>query len=263
MNLLNISEAAKLLGISPSTLRRMESDGIVEKYGLKVIYTPGGQRRYMFDEIQQLYTQQGFSGQLGFGQYPVLLIRDFTLAFTDPNSKLTIQLNGQIEATKQMLETAVAKGVPVIFTKTIYDPTQAFSLLWGQKFSSLQVLDRNGVWVKIHPDLAEFTYDMVNATVYINDFFRSPLEEFLNQRGIDTIILAGTTTSGSIRATAVEALQRGYHVIIPKEAVGDRSESLHSSTLLDLNARYADVLKLEEVLKYLKTINKNKNQAQL
>jgi hypothetical protein len=65
-------------------------DGIVEGYGLKVIYTPGGQRRYMLDEIQQLYMQHGFSGQIGFGKRPAILIRDLTLAFTDPNSKLTI-----------------------------------------------------------------------------------------------------------------------------------------------------------------------------
>ncbi|GEN33570.1 MerR family DNA-binding transcriptional regulator [Aneurinibacillus danicus] len=88
--LLNISDASKLLGISPSTLRRLEKDGIVEGYGLKVIYTHGGQRRYMLDEIQQLYMQHGFSGQIGFGKRPAILIRDLTLAFTDPNSKLTI-----------------------------------------------------------------------------------------------------------------------------------------------------------------------------
>jgi maleamate amidohydrolase len=248
MNLLNISETAKLLGISPSTLRRMESNGIVEKYGLKVIYTPGGQRRYMFDEIQHLYTQQGFSGELGYGKNPAILIRDLTLAFTDPNSKLAISMEGQIESTKQLITNAAAKGIPVVFTKSIYDPNHSFSQLWGGKFPSLQVLDRHGLWVKIHPELADFTFDMVNATVYINDFYQSPLEEFLTQRKIDTVILAGTTTSGSIRATAVEALQRGYRVLIPKETVGDRSETLHSSTLLDLNARYADVLKLNEVL---------------
>lgn len=254
MNLLNISEAAKLLGISPSTLRRMESNGTVDRYGLKVIYTPGGQRRYMLDEIQQLYTQQGFSGKLGFGKKPILLIRDLTIAFTDTNSKLSIQLDGQIESVKKLVQTAISKSIPVIFTKTIYDSSNQFSQLWGQKFPSLQVLDRNSTWVKIHPDLDGFTFDMVNATVYINDFHSSTLEEFLNLRQIDTVILAGTTTSGSIRATAVEALQRGFRVIIPKEAVGDRSDTIQSSTLLDLNARYADVIQVEEVLKYLKRI---------
>ncbi|MFM1653332.1 isochorismatase family protein [Brevibacillus sp. B_LB10_24] len=249
MKLLNISEAAKLLGISASTLRRLEHDGVVEGYGLSVIYTPGGQRRYILDEIQHLYSQQGFSGQIGFGGKPAVLVRDMTLAFTDPNSKLSIQLNGQIEAVTQLVKTALANHFPVVFSKTIYDSADKFSQLWGQKFPSIQLLDRNTAWVKIHPTLDEFTYDMVNATTYINDFYCSPLDEFLQQREIDTVILAGTTTSGSIRANAVEALQRGYRVIIPEEAVGDRSESIQRATLLDLHARYADVMTLEKVLK--------------
>ena len=251
MKLLNISEAAKLLGVSASTLRRLEHDGVVEGYGLTVIYTPGGQRRYILDEIQHLYSQQGFSGLIGFGSKPAVLVRDLTLAFTDLNSKLAIQQSGQIEAAKQLIKTAFANHCPVVFTKTIYDAAEKFSYLWGQKFPYIQLLDRNTAWVKIHPELDDFTYDMIHATVYINDFFSSPLEEFLKQREIDTVILAGTTTSGSIRATAVESLQRGYRVIIPEEAVGDRSESIQRSTLLDLNARYADVVKLEKVIQYL------------
>lgn len=251
MNLLNISEAAKLLGISASTLRRLESNGIVEKYGLKVIYTPGGQRRYIFDEIQHLYTQQGFSGQLGFGQKPAILIRDLTLAFTEGNSRLAINMDGQIDATKQLIEAAKSKSIPVIFTKSVYDLNHSFSQLWGQKFPSLQVLARTSIWTDIHPELANYSYEVINETVYIDDFFKSPLNHFLNEKGVDTIILAGTTTSGSIRATAIAGLQYGYRVIVAQDTVGDRSESLHSSTLLDLNARYADVVKLDEVIKYI------------
>ncbi|ALS21975.1 isochorismatase family protein [Paenibacillus naphthalenovorans] len=71
-------------------------------------------------------------------------------------------------------------------------------------------------------------------------------------RQIDTLILAGATTSGSIRATAVEALQRGYKVVIPKEAVGDRNQTIQNITLLDLNARYADVVNADKVLKNMK-----------
>src|ERR1700730_1437270 len=90
-NLLNISDAAKLLGVSPSTLRRLEKNGNIEEYGLKVIYTPGGQRRYIQDDIQQLYSNQGFSEQIGFGEKPAVLIRDLTIAFTDPHSQLSIK----------------------------------------------------------------------------------------------------------------------------------------------------------------------------
>lgn len=249
--LLTISDAAKLLGVSSSTLRRLERNGVVEGYGLKVIYTPGGQRRYILDEIQQLFTQRGFSGKIGFGERPALLIRDLTVAFTDPNSKLSIELKQQIETTKLIVDTAITKDIPIIFSRTIYDPSNHASLLWGQKFPSLQVLKQNSDWINIHSELADVNYDLINSTTYISDFYRSQVDEFLKFKNIDTIILVGTTTSGCIRATAVDGIQRGYNVIIPEEAVGDRTEALQTSTLLDLNARYADVMSFEQVIKHI------------
>ena len=249
---LTVSEAAKLLGISASTLRRMEQDGVVKGYGLRVIYTPGGQRRYIVDEVEYVYSQQGFSGRLGFGKKPALLIRDMTRAFTDPNSRLAIELKGQIEAVGRLAETANLLGIPVFFTKTVFDPNNRFSVLWGRKFPSLKVLDPGGSWGEIHKTLAGYVYSMVYETPYVTDFFNSPMEATLRQHQVDTVILAGATTSGSIRATAVEAFQRGFHVIIPEEAVGDRSEAIQHFTLLDLNARYADVVHLSETLEYMR-----------
>jgi len=257
-NLLNISDAAKLLGVSPSTLRRIEKNGSIEEYGLKVIYTPGGQRRYILDEIQQLYSNQGFSGQLDFGNKSALLIRDLTIAFTDPHSQLSIMLEGQIESTKLLIEEAIKNNIPIIFSITIYEASHKVSRLWCQKFPSLQILDRHSTWVKIHQELNEFPFDIVNHTVYITDFHNNRIDDFLQSKEVDTLILAGATTSGSIRATAVDALQRGYRVVIPKEAVGDRNPTLQNTTLVDLNARYADILSLDRVLKWMRS-NKNAN----
>ena len=251
-NLLNISEASKLLGVSPSTLRRLEKNGQIEEYGLMVIYTPGGQRRYIFDEIQQLFSNQGFSGQVGFGENPALLIKDFTIAFTDPHSQLSIKIEDQIISTKKLIEEAIVHKIPVIFSKTIYEPDNNISRLWSGKFPSLQILDPQSRWTEIHPDLSEYSFDIISPSVYISAIYDDQILEYLQSKQIDTIILAGTTTSGSIKATAVDALQKGYRVIIPKEAVGDRNQSLQHSTLLDLNARYADVISLENTLKNMK-----------
>lgn len=251
-DLLNISEAAKLVGVSPSTLRRLEKDGYIEEYGLRVIYTPGGQRRYVLDELKQLYSTQGFSGQIGFGQKPALLIRDLTIAFTESHSQLAIKLENQISATQRLIEESLLLKIPIIFSITIYDSDHKVSRLWCEKFPSLQILDRESKWVNIHPALSDYPFDMITPTVYITSIYDSPVDEFLQKCQVDTIILAGATTSGSIRANAVDALQRGYRVIIPSEAVGDRNQSLHNSTLIDLNARYADVMNLEKVLKGMK-----------
>lgn len=253
--LLNISETAKLLGVSPSTLRRMEKNGDIEEYGLKVIYTPGGQRRYILDELHQLYSNQGFSGQLGFGEKPALLIRDLTVAFTDTHSQLSIKLEDQIDSAKLLVEEALQNKIPIIFSITVYEAENKVSRLWCKKFPSLQILDRQSTWVQIHPVLNDYPFDIINHTVYITDFYNNKIDDFLQSKGVDTLILAGATTSGSIRATAVDAIQRGYRVIIPKEAVGDRNPTLQKTTLLDLNARYADILTLDKVLKWMKSKN--------
>ncbi|MET3506643.1 isochorismatase family protein [Halalkalibacter oceani] len=255
-DLLNISEAAKMLGLSPSTLRRLEKDGYVEGYGLRVIYTPGGQRRYALDEVQKLYTNNGFSGELGVGSKPALLIRDLTNAFTMPYSQLVCQLDNQIEVVSKLIDLATQLRVPVIFSITVYDPQIKASELWGKKFPNIQLLDSNSNWVQIHQDLSQKKYDFVNKLVYISDFHSELFRDFLKAQEIDTLIIAGTTTSGSIRATAVDALQYGYNVVIPREAVADRSNAIQNVTLMDLNARYADVVSVDKVFHYLKETDK-------
>ena len=245
---------AKLLGVSPSTLRRLEENGEVKGYGIKVIYTPSGHRRYVVDEVAYLYSQRGFSGKLGFGNKPALLIRDLTVAFTDPNSKLSFNLKNQIESTIQIIEEVKKHQLPIIFSRTIYDSNNPFSQMWGKKFPSLQVLDESSTWVAIHDKLSKYSFDLINSTPYITDLYQSSVEKLLLENDVDTLILAGATTSGSIRATAIEAFQKGYHVVIPREAVGDRSEAIEHVALLDLNSRYADVVDITEVLDYVKSL---------
>lgn len=252
--LLNISQAAKLLGVSSSTLRRLEKNGVVEGYGLKVIYTPGGQRRYLLDEIQQLFTREGFSGQLGFGKKPVLLLRDLVVAFMDPNSRLAVQVENQIVSCKKLIEVCLEKGISVVFTRTVFDPNNQASMMWAKKFPSLGVLN-DPRWTDIHPELSSYPYSLVIDTPYVTDFYNSPLDTFLSEQEVDTVILAGVTTSGSIRANAIDAIQRGFRVIIPQEAVGDRNQSLQATTLLDLNARYADVMEVTRVIENMQDIH--------
>ncbi|WP_252319903.1 MULTISPECIES: helix-turn-helix domain-containing protein [Symbiopectobacterium] len=88
--LLTVSDAAKMLGISASTLRRLEDNGEVKTYGLKVVYTPGGQRRYLADEIQRVFSQTGFAHKIGFGSKAAILVRDVTYAYMDFDSTLAI-----------------------------------------------------------------------------------------------------------------------------------------------------------------------------
>jgi nicotinamidase-related amidase len=85
-------------------------------------------------------------------------------------------------------------------------------------------------------------------------FFNTPLDEVLRHLQVDTVLLAGATTSGCIRATAIDCLQYGYRTIVACETVGDRAEGPHEANLVDTDAKYADVVSLKEVLTYLRRL---------
>lgn len=261
--LLTVSDAAKLLGISASTLRRLEENGEVKTYGLKVVYTPGGQRRYLADEIQRIFTQTGFAHKLGFGTKAAILVRDVTYAYMDSGSTLAIDTPFDKEGLHRLLTLATQCGLPTVFTRTIYRPDHSFSWLWGKKYPFITTLREDAYLNQPDEALASLSFMRNYSTCYVSDFYGSDLEIWLKQQGIDTIILGGATASGSIRATAIEAFQMGFHVMIPREVIGDRSQSLLDFTLLDLNARYADVLNLQEVTDWLTTSSLELNKKNM
>lgn len=249
--LLTVSDAAKMLGISASTLRRLEENGEVKAYGLKVVYTPGGQRRYLADEIQRVYSQQGFSGQIGFGKRAAILVRDITYAFLENGSALAIRTTIDLPKLRQMLDLAKEKKIPLFFTQTCYNPEHAFSRLWGKKFPSITALEENAYLNQRHPVIADFPFDKDYKTCYVSDLKGTGLSEIMADQQVDTVILVGATASGSIRTTTMEAFQSGLHVILPRGFIGDRSQSLLDFTLLDLSSRYADVVSDEELFSWL------------
>lgn len=249
---LTIAEASKKLGISPGTLRRLEKNGQVEGYGLNVYYTPGGQRRYLYNEIKHAYEKWGQFGKVGFGLKPCIIVRDLIRCFTDPTSKAGYDMDEVIEQTKRLLEFAAEMNIPLVFSSTIYDQNNKISNLWAQKIETNLLLKPGSVWIEIDPRLKHFTFDKVIYSPYISPFFKSDLSDWLNGQGIDTVIIVGNSTSGCVKVTAIDALQNGFHTLIPKEAVGDRSNTEHQTALLQLNVKYADVISVDEVIEYLK-----------
>ncbi|MCW2481126.1 isochorismatase family protein [Candidatus Symbiopectobacterium sp. NZEC135] len=252
--LLTVSDAAKMLGISASTLRRLEDNGEVKTYGLKVVYTPGGQRRYLADEIQRVFSQTGFAHKIGFGSKAAILVRDVTYAYMDSGSTLAIDTPFDKAGLHRLLTMAAQRGLPTVFTRTVYRPEHPFSWLWGKKYPFITTLTEDAYLNRIDEALGDAPFERNHSTCYVSDFYGHDLAAWLKQQGIDTLILGGVTASGSIRATAIEAFQMGFHVMLPREVIGDRSQSLLDFTLLDLNARYADVLSLEEVSDWLATL---------
>ena len=130
--------------------------------------------------------------------------------------------------------------------------------IWALKQSGARTLTAGSEAVKVDPRLGMQPKDIVLMKKYASCFFGTDLVPRLNSRRIDTLIITGCTTRGCVRATAVDAVQNGFRPMVVREAVGDRSVAAHEQSLFDLNAKYADVVSLDETLQYLKTVGHNR-----
>ncbi len=202
-------------------------------------------------EVQEFYKQQGFSRRVGFGTNPALLIIDFIVAFTDLSSPLAGNFDAEIEATKQLLEVSRAKGLPIFFTTVEYDDGFADAGVFIKKVPSLSVLQRGTALVEVDSRLKLRGGEHILVKKYASAFFGTSLASTLTASRVDTLIIAGCTTSGCVRASAVDGCQYGFRTIVVREAVGDRAAPPHEANLFDIDAKYGDVISLAETLDYL------------
>lgn len=200
---------------------------------------------------KEMYRERGFSQRVGFGKNPALLIIDFINAFTDVSCPLGSDLDKEIEATKQLLETFRQRDLPVHFTTTAYEEGFASAGVFIKKVPSLSHLKIGSDLVEIDERIKPKTGEIVWRKQYASAFFGTALAAALTAQTVDTLIIVGCTTSGCVRASAVDACQNGFRAIVVGDCVGDRSQAAHEANLFDLDAKYADVVTLEEVEKYI------------
>ena len=210
-------------------------------------------------EDEEFFLQRGFGIKIGFGERPALIIIDMIKGFTDSSMPLGANLDTQIEAQKPLIKVARERDIPVIFSTVIYEEADIKDAgIWALKQKGAQTLTAGSEAVKVDPRVGMQPKDILLVKKYASCFFGTDLVPRLNSRRIDTLIITGCTTSGCVRATAVDALQNGFRPVVVTEAVGDRSVAAHEQSLFDLNAKYADVVSLDETLQYLKTVGHNR-----
>jgi nicotinamidase-related amidase len=141
--------------------------------------------------------------------------------------------------------------LPVHFTTTAYEEGFASAGVFIKKVPSLSHLKLGSELVQIDERIAPKSGEVVWTKQYASAFFGTSLASTLVSQNVDTLIITGCTTSGCVRASAVDSCQNGFRTIIVEEAVGDRSQNAHQSNLFDLDAKYADVVSLGDVEKYL------------
>lgn len=195
------------------------------------------------------------ANEVGYGDSPALIVVDLTKGFTDPDHALGSDLTGVVRETNRLLDSARDAGVPVIFTRIVTRDDDAVDLgIWAEKIPSLAELTADSEWVELDEDLHAEDGDYVLDKRQASAFHETELESVLTRYGIDTTILLGCSTSGCIRATAVDACSSGYHVVVPEDGVGDRVEGPHEANLVDIHSKYGDVRTVEDVDDYLQSL---------
>ena len=206
------------------------------------------------DDAREVYERARLGGSVTLGERPAVLVVDFSCGFTDPECALGADMTDEVEATKRVLDLARARGLPVIFTSIGFEPSLKDGGLWLQKAPALADLQLGGQWVAIDPRLEPREDETVVLKKGASAFFGTNLAAILISQGVDTVILCGATTSGCVRATAVDLLQHGFPTLVPRECVGDRAQAPHEANLFDIQAKYADVVSLEDALGYLESV---------
>jgi maleamate amidohydrolase len=198
------------------------------------------------------YEQKGFAARSGYGRSPAFLIVDFINGFTDPKTLLGGDFAWEINATRQLLEAFRRGGLPIVYTTTAYRKDLRDGGVFVKKVPSLAILQQGSPLVEVDPRIEPQPGEKVIEKKYASAFFGTDLDAELRKLGADTVVVAGCTTSGCIRASVIDSLQYGYHTIVVREAVGDRAAGPHEANLFDMDAKYADVVHLTDVLVYLR-----------
>jgi len=201
--------------------------------------------------MNDTYRGVGYStGDIGYGRKAAVLVVDWQTAFTDPRYALggLERLHRARDETAQFLKVARAAGLPIAACYTAYCSTRDMPL-WKVEAVRKEFFYGHPC-TEMDPkifDASDFTY-CKNAP---SMFFQAPLISYLVRENVDTVLVTGCTTSGCVRASAVDACQHGFVPVVVREAVGDRAPGPHEANLFDLQAKYAEVAPLATVLQYL------------
>tara|TARA_Y100001968_G_scaffold249236_1_gene233944 strand:+ start:460 stop:1179 length:720 start_codon:yes stop_codon:yes gene_type:complete len=196
--------------------------------------------------------------RFGFGHKVAIVNVDLQKAYTSGEFPTSYQTDPrQIDYIDRISAQARAKGLPVVWTRVSYMESAADAGVWGTRtdtpdsLQNIKLNSRRGEFddrLNIDPDVdAVYTKHMPSA------FHETALQSLLIWHRVDTVVVTGGSTSGCVRATAVESLSRGYRTVVPIECVADKHESYHFANLTDLSLKYADVVAVQEVFDWLET----------
>jgi len=198
-----------------------------------------------------------WDNRMGFGNRPVLLVIDFLKGYVVEDSPLYAP--GVVDAVSEspeLIAVARDKSIPIIHTIVRYNP-QNFEDggVWMIKAPVLKCLVEGNPYAEICDEVIPAQGETIIRKNYASAFFGTSLASTLTAKGIDTTVMIGCSTSGCIRASAVDALQHGFRPIVVRDCVGDRHPDPHEANLFDINSKYGDVVMKSEVIEYFNSLS--------
>ncbi len=211
------------------------------------------------------YAMSGLGQRGGLGQHPALLVVDVTIDFTGDRPEPTADSIRRFPLScgeaawealpriRELLDLAHARGMPVIYTRQAPRPNQVLAGAWARKNARiLETTDESRrIGNEIPSIIAPTADDILIEKDKPSAFFATPLVTYLHMLGVDSLIVTGTSTSGCVRATVVDAFSFNYPTVVVEDGTFDRGEASHKVNLFDMHAKYADVLPLREVKKLI------------
>lgn len=194
----------------------------------------------------------GFARNLDPGAKPAVVLVDFVRAYFEPGAQLYMGTDACLQSASRLLAVAREVGVPVIHTKVGFTPGGADGGVFFQKVGALAHFAGESRLGEIMPEVGPRTDEVVLTKQYASSFFGTTLSSTLTAQGIDTVVIMGVSTSGCIRATAVDAIQHGFIPVVVRDAVGDRADGPHEANLFDIQAKYGEVRSEDAVTTYLR-----------
>lgn len=208
----------------------------------------------MTESRDQIYEDAGMNDTVGYGESPAVVAVDIQKGMTDPASPLGSELDGMVANNNRVVEAAHGNGVPVVWTRVVYThPDAADGGVWPEKVAPLKRLRSGSRWVELDDRCDVDDADHVLDKKHASAFHDTELDAMLTAWGVDTVVVTGCTTSGCVRASVVDASAHGYRTIVPEGCVDDRASEQHDANVYDMDAKYADVRPVGEVVDYLRT----------
>jgi len=195
-----------------------------------------------------IYAKQQFGQKIGFGRKPALLIVDFVNGFTDPEILGGGNIGDAVKATVPLLDFFRVQARPIVFTRIVYADDGSDAGVWCEKAPRLRELTENAPHSQVVHELKPLPGELIIRKTQASAFFATALSGAFISKGVDTVVVAGCTTSGCVRASVIDAKSWNFRAVVATDCVGDRALGPHEANLFDMGQKYADLLTSREII---------------